>query len=257
MAGALRTIAVLCVLAAVLAVAAGRLPQAARSDDTIHVETRAVVGGPTVVVGPPEVTIDIKPGCKCNLIILHRCCCFSTIPVAMITTPEFDAATVDPSTVVFADAHPPKSSKLVDVDGDGDMDLLLTFKTQETSLTAKYTQACLDGKTYGGDAIHACDSVHVIGLDRWWKMTAAAASIIAVDGGAGGNVSGDTGLTAMLGASSAPVALPAAGSSGVGSWGDGWPWWTGLLAGAGIAAFVMAAGAWALAAKRRNGSNGL
>ncbi|MCJ7509280.1 MAG: hypothetical protein MUP14_00095 [Dehalococcoidia bacterium] len=249
MAGALRTIVVLCVLAAVLAVGVGRLPQAARSDEPITVQTHAEVVG-----GSPQVIIDIKPGCKCNLIILHRCCCFSTIPVAIITTPEFDAATVDPSTVVFADAYP-KSWKLVDVDRDRDKDLLLTFRIKDTNLAPGDTEACLDGKTYGGVAFHACDSVHVIGLDRWWKkMTAAAASIIAVDGGAGGNVSGDTGQTAALGASSAPVALPAAGSSGFSFWGDGWPWWAGLLAGAALAAFVMAAGAWALAAKRRNGS---
>jgi len=249
MAGALRTIAVLCVLAAVLAVGVGRLPQAARADDTIHVETRAVVGG------PPQVTIDIEPCCKGNLIILARSY-LGVVPVAIITTPEFDATTVDPNTVVLAGAHT-KWWKAVDVDHDGDKDLLLTFKTQETSLAPGDKEACPDGKTYGGDAFHACDSVHVMGLDRWWKMTAAAASIIAVDGGAGVSASGDTGPTAVLGASSAPVALPAAGSSGFAFWGDGWPWWVGLALGAAIAAFAMAAGAWALAAKRRNGANGL
>jgi len=249
MAGALRIIALLGALAGVLALGIRFLPQAARADEPIQVETRAVVGG------SPKVTIDIEPCCKGNLIILARSC-LGVPSVTILNTPEFDATTVDPSTVVFAGATA-KWWKAVDVDHDGGKDLLLTFKTQDTNLTPKDTQACLDGKTYGGDAIHACDSVHVIGLDRWWKMTAAAASIVALDGGAGGSVSGDTGLTAMLGASSAPVALPAAGSSGVGSWGDGWPWWTGLLAGAAIAAFMVAAGAWALAAKRRNGSNGL
>jgi hypothetical protein len=266
MAGALRTIALLGALAAVLAVAAGRLPQAAVAhpptpwpapgdgDVSIQVETRAVV-----VAGSPQVTIDIEPCCKCNVIILHRCGSLGVVSVAIITTPQFDATTVDPTTVIFAGAHA-KWWKAVDVDHDRDKDLLLTFRTKDTNLAPGYTQACLDGKTYGGDAIHACDSVHVIGLDRWWnKMTAAAASIIRLggDGGAGGNASGDTGLTAALGASSAPVALPAAGSSGFGFWGDGWPWWAGLLAGAAIAAFVMAAGAWVFAAKRRNGSNGL
>jgi hypothetical protein len=252
MAGALRTIAVLGVLAAVLAVGIGRPPHAARSDDTIQVETRAVVVG----AGSSTVTIDIKPGCKCNLIILHRCCCFSTIPVAIITTPEFDAATVDPTTVVFADA-PAKWWKLVDVDRDKDKDLLLTFKIRDTNLAPGDTEACLDGKTYGGTAFHACDSVWVIGLGRWWKTLTAAAGAIVLDGDAGGSASGGTGQTAALGASSAPVALPAAGSSGIGFWGDGWPWWVGLLAGAAIAAFMVAVASWAFAAKRRNGSNGL
>jgi hypothetical protein len=202
------------------------------------------------------VIIDIKPGCKCNLIILHRCCCFSTIPVAIITTPDFDAATVDPATVVFAGAHA-KSSKLVNVDHDGDKDLLLTFKIRDTDLAPGDTEACLDGKTYGGVAFHACDSVRIIGLGWWWKAMTAAAGAIVLDGGAGDNVSGGTGQTAALGASSAPVALPSAGSSGFALWGDGWPWWVGLALGVVTGAFIVGGVGWAIGAKRRNGSNGL
>jgi hypothetical protein len=185
---------------AVLAAGLGRLPQGARADEPIHVETRAVV------VGPPQVTIDIEPCCKCNIVILTRSC-LGVVPVAIITTPEFDATTVDPHTVRFAGA-PAMWWKAVDVDHDGDKDLLLMFKTKQTNLAPGDTQACLDGQTFDGVAIHACDRVHVVGLDRWWKPIAAAARIMSLDGVASGNVSEGTGLTAALDASSGPVAPP-------------------------------------------------
>jgi hypothetical protein len=248
MAGALRIIAVLSVLAGVLAVGIGRLPEGARADDTIQVETRAVVPG------PPKVTIDIEPCCKGNAIILARSY-LGVVPVAIITTPEFDATTVDRTTVVFAGAAA-KSWEAVDVDRDGDKDLLLTFKIKDTNLAPGDTEDCLDGETYGG-AIHACDSVRVIGLDRLWKPITADAGAIVLDDGAGDNVSGDTGQTAALGASSAPAALPAAGSSGFALWGDGRPSWVGLALGVVVGALIVGGVGWVFAGKRRNGSNGL
>jgi hypothetical protein len=245
---ALRTIAGLGIVLAVLAVGIALWPQGSGADDTIRVETRAVV------LGPFEVTIDVKPGCKCNLIILHRCCCLGVIPVAIITTPDFDATTVDPHTVSFAGGALPKWSGAVDVDRDRDKDLLLLFKTRETDLTAGDTEACLDGETFDGTAIHGCDSVQVIGLGRWWKMVTAAAGAIRLDGSAGGNGFGDTGLTTALGASSAPVAPPPAGGDRHGSWGGGWPWWVGLALGGVTGAFIVGGLGWVFSAKRRNGS---
>jgi hypothetical protein len=246
MAGALRIIALLSVLAAVLAVGSGRLPLGARADDTIRVETRAVVGS-------PPVTIDIEPGWKGNDIILARSY-LGVVPVAIITTPEFDATTVDPNTVVLAGAHT-KWWEAVDVDRDGDKDLLLTFKTQETSLAPGDKEACPDGQTRDGTAIHGCDSVRVISLDRWWKPITAAAGAIVLDGGAGDNVSEGKGQTAALGASSAPAALPPAGSSGFALWGDGWPWWVGLAMGVVAGALIVGGVGWVFAGKRRNGPN--
>jgi hypothetical protein len=64
------------------------------------------------------------------------------ISVAILTTPDFDAATVDVGSVVFADASP-IASQVIDSDGDGDQDLVLYFRTQETSLRATYEQLLL------------------------------------------------------------------------------------------------------------------
>jgi len=110
------------------------------------------------VAPPPEVQIDIKPGSDPNSINPRS---RGVIPVAILTTEDFDAATVDPETVVFAGASP-KHYALEDVDGDGDYDLILHFKTQETDIQPGDTEACLIGQTYDGLPIVGCDSVRIV-----------------------------------------------------------------------------------------------
>jgi len=46
------------------------------------------------------------------------------------TTDDFDASTANPETVEFTGASPERWT-MEDVDGDGEMDLLFHFKTQE------------------------------------------------------------------------------------------------------------------------------
>ena len=106
-----------------------------------------------------EVTIDIKPGSDPNSINLKS---KGVVPVAILTTEDFDASDVDPTTVVFAGATPVRWASC-DVDGDGDMDLLLHFKTQELrELDAFSTEATLIGATLGGTAIQGTDSVNIV-----------------------------------------------------------------------------------------------
>lgn len=78
---------------------------------------------------PPvnEVAIDIKPGGNPNNINLKS---RGVVPVAVLTTEDFDASTIDPDTVLFAGASPVRSM-LCDVDDDGNDDLLFHFKTQK------------------------------------------------------------------------------------------------------------------------------
>ena len=84
------------------------------------------------------------------------------IPVVILTTPAFDALSVDPLSVAFDPAGASETHGMghaEDVDGDGDLDLLLHFRTQETGLTPADTKACLTGETFGGDAIEGCDAL--------------------------------------------------------------------------------------------------
>jgi len=86
-----------------------------------------------------EMTIDIKPGDEQNNINLKS---KGVVPVAVLTTDDFNAATIDPATVEFAGASPVKW-KLEDVDDDGDDDMMFHFNTEELNLDQDSTVATL------------------------------------------------------------------------------------------------------------------
>lgn len=107
--------------------------------------------------------IDVKPGSDPNSINVKS---MGVIPVAVLTTAIFDAATLDPSTVRFgrtgAEASPavvPPS--LEDVDGDGDLDMVLHFRVQEAGFKAGDATGILTGRTFDGALFTAGDSVRV------------------------------------------------------------------------------------------------
>lgn len=52
---------------------------------------------------------------------------------------------------------------LEDVDGYGDLDLVLHFRTQETGIVCGATTASLTGETLEGDPIHGSDSIRTVG----------------------------------------------------------------------------------------------
>ncbi len=105
-------------------------------------------------------TIDIKPGSFPNSINPNN---KGVIPVAILTTDDFDAATVDPVTVRFGpDEALPVHYALEDVDDDGDDDMILHFRTQDTGIGAGDTEATLTGKTIDGAYIIGTDSVRTV-----------------------------------------------------------------------------------------------
>ena len=118
---------------------------------------------------PPRLRdIDIKPGSDPNSIDLGG---RGVIPVAILTTEDFDATTVDPGTVCFGDAEDAAQrdcteaharGHIQDVDRDGDLDLLLHYETQQTGIDSGDTEACLTGATFGGLPITGCDSVRTV-----------------------------------------------------------------------------------------------
>jgi ELWxxDGT repeat protein len=86
------------------------------------------------------VTIDIKPGSESNPVNLAS---NGMIAVSVFTTDDFDATQIDASTVFFAGAYAAQSA-FEDVDGDGDLDMILHFRVQDTGLEALYGQLLLD-----------------------------------------------------------------------------------------------------------------
>ena len=116
----------------------------------------------------PSIVIDIKPGSDPNSINLES---KGVISVAILTTSvadseciDFDAATVDGTTVQFEGASPVhEGGHLEDVDGDGDIDWVGHFNVQSTGIEAGDTKATLTGETFDGTSIAGTDLIKVVG----------------------------------------------------------------------------------------------
>lgn len=127
--------------------------------------------GDIVIASPVmPVDIDIKPGSDPNSINPKS---KGVIPVAILTTPDFDATTVDWITVMFGPntANPVHdlSDPLAladhqnDVDEDGDVDFVFHFRTQDSGIAPGDTKAYLKGTTLGGISIEGWDSIRTVG----------------------------------------------------------------------------------------------
>jgi len=116
---------------------------------------------------PTPVDIDIKPGSYPNSINLGS---NGVVPVAILSSLEFDALTVDPETVTLAGAGVAvrgKGNKLLaseeDVDGDGLLDLSLKVETENLDPgTFQDGYAILEGATYDGDPIEGYDEITIV-----------------------------------------------------------------------------------------------
>ncbi len=114
-----------------------------------------------VTIPPPPpiwVTIDIKPGSDPNSINLKS---KGVVPVAVLTTDDFDAGTIDPDTVYFVGALSLRYA-MCDVDDDGDVDMLFHFKTQELGFTEENTELYLWGRTLDGRFFLGKDTVNIV-----------------------------------------------------------------------------------------------
>jgi len=132
----------------------------ALTGDEIRSVYLAGSAGKCKVIG---IAIDIKPGSFPNSINPGN---NGVIPVAILTTAAFDAATVDPATVRFGaegTETSPQHSSLQDVNGDGRADLVLQFPTQNTGIVCGTTSAKLTGRTIGGFDLSGTDSVNTAG----------------------------------------------------------------------------------------------
>lgn len=113
----------------------------------------------TIVRPVLEILIDIKPGSDPNSVNVKL---NGLIPVAVLSTSDFGASSVDPLSVRFGrtglEAVPVRSG-LEDVDRDGDLDLILQFKVEDTGIQAGDTEARLTGSTFDGSMITGSDMV--------------------------------------------------------------------------------------------------
>ncbi|MBI4034772.1 MAG: CSLREA domain-containing protein [Candidatus Chisholmbacteria bacterium] len=113
----------------------------------------------------PVLTIDIKPGSYPNSINSKS---KGTIPVAILSTPGFDAPNqVDQTSLTFGHSGTETSLAFCspspeDVNADGFPDLVCHFSTLNCGFIVGDTQGILKGSTIGGIPIEGRDSVRIV-----------------------------------------------------------------------------------------------
>ena len=112
----------------------------------------------------PDVTIDIKPGSDRNPVNCNGKG-NGVIPVAILTTDGFDAQAIDCMSVRFGrlgayethgKCHP------CDVDDDGDIDMMLHFRRNETGVACGDTMMVMWGMTIDGFEFEAWDHIDTV-----------------------------------------------------------------------------------------------
>jgi hypothetical protein len=112
-----------------------------------------------------SVTIDVSPANTNNEVNLGR---GGSVTVAILTTTDFDASTVDPLSVCFGDAGTPgersctevhQTGHLQDVNKDKRLDLVLHFDVGATGIDPGDSSACLIARTRDGVGLYGCDGI--------------------------------------------------------------------------------------------------
>ena len=106
-----------------------------------------------------SVDVDIKPGSDVNPVNTKS---KGVIPVAILSTADFDVADIDVTSVTFGPDGATEShgkAHIEDVNDDGLDDLVLHFKTQDSGIVKGDTEACVVGTTIYGTAIEGCDII--------------------------------------------------------------------------------------------------
>jgi hypothetical protein len=116
---------------------------------------------------PTDVTIDIKPGNSQNRIKLSS---HGVLAVVVLTTKDFDASQFTPEMAHLSDSSMAMTEScagalaqrwsLDDENGDGPLDLVFFFKTQDLNLILSSTAATL--MAHGS---YASNTKHIVGTD--------------------------------------------------------------------------------------------
>ena len=112
--------------------------------------------------------IDIKPGSDPNTVNCNNP--KEVITVAILSTEDFDATSVDHDTVNFEGAEETHINKKIgqprrheeDADGDGKSDLLLHFRLGDSNLTCASTEAALSGLTFEGQPVQGAGDIRMV-----------------------------------------------------------------------------------------------
>jgi hypothetical protein len=109
-----------------------------------------------------QISIDIKPGSSRNPVNLKA---KGNIPVAILSSDTFDATQVNWETVRFGPSGATERHQRVhvrDADYDGDMDVVLHFKTRDTGILCGDSEATLTGATFSGEEFTGSDVIKIV-----------------------------------------------------------------------------------------------
>ena len=87
------------------------------------------------------------------------------MPVAILTSDTFDATQVNWETVRFGPSGATERHQRLhvkDADYDGDMDVVLHFKTRDTGILCGDTEATLTGETFSGEVFTGSDVIKIV-----------------------------------------------------------------------------------------------
>ena len=124
----------------------------------------ALAGTPVLDAADPiHVSVDVKPGDTPTTVEVER---GGMIPIAILTTPQFDATTVDTMTIHVGPTGTEAEvfrAMTEDVNRDGRTDLLMLVRLQEMSVKCGDKVIRVTGKTKSGADIEGSESVIVEG----------------------------------------------------------------------------------------------
>lgn len=108
--------------------------------------------------GPLAVSIDVLPGNAANKVYPNKA---GKLPVAVLSSAEFDATQVDPATMTFGfgEATPAAPLVISNVDGAFGPDATTRFLVEESGIFCDDTEVTLNGETYAGEAFSGTGSI--------------------------------------------------------------------------------------------------
>ena len=125
----------------------------------------AVGSAPAAAQQPLKVTIDVKPGDDKVTIEPER---EGMVPILIVSSPQFDATTVDPDTIRVGPEGTEASifrSMLEDVDRDGDTDRMLLVRVRDMRIKCGNKIIKVTGKTVQGRSFEGSDVVGTEGCE--------------------------------------------------------------------------------------------
>jgi probable HAF family extracellular repeat protein len=105
------------------------------------------------------VAVDVLPGDENNVVYPTRA---GKLPVAVLSSPEFDATQVDPASLRFGlgeTAAANEAAIIADVDGQNGDDTQVRFRVDKSGIFCDDTEVNLYGETFAGESIAGSDQI--------------------------------------------------------------------------------------------------